>query len=263
MLNIIKKFRRLKIFFALIIFTTMVIGSGYCGKIIVNDSEKEVIIYNAYMQFINSTNDEVPFLTWKKMPMANKVNIEFEKETTESVEIETEIETEEIKLKEDFELETEAIEQLRVNTLYYINDNGYKRYLNNEYQDYLYSMCMKYNVENYYSLFLAQMYHESGFNVNIISTTNDYGLMQINICNHEWLSKKLGNGDFLNPYTNIEAGVYLMSIFLHKYNDVEKALVCYNMGERAVINGTHSTSYSKGVLSDMNLLTILEKGGVS
>jgi membrane-bound lytic murein transglycosylase MltF len=222
-------------------------------------------MYNAYVQFINNSDSEVPFLQWKKIPTTNKKDIEFEEETTESVEFETETETEEIKLKEDIEFETETetetIEQLRVNTLYYINDNGYERYLNNEYQDYLYKMCIKYNVENYYSLFLAQMYHESGFNVNVISTTNDYGLMQINICNHEWLSKKLGNGDFLNPYTNIEAGVYLMSMFLHKYNDVEKALVCYNMGERAVINGTHSTVYSKGVLSDMNLLIILEKGG--
>jgi hypothetical protein len=49
-----------------------------------------------------------------------------------------------------------------------------------------------------------------------------------------------------------------MSEFLHKYNDVEKALVCYNRGESAVINGTYSTSYSQGVLYDMNFLVELD-----
>ena len=45
-----------------------------------------------------------------------------------------------------------------------------------------------------------------------------------------------------------------MSEFLQKYSDVHKALVCYNRGESAVINGTYSTSYSKCVISDMDKL---------
>ena len=119
-------------------------------------------------------------------------------------------------------------------------------------------MCVKYNVEKYYTLFIAQMYHESTFRINLISGTNDYGLMQINKCNHKWLGELLGNNDFLDPYNNIEAGVYMLSSYLHKYNDVEKALVCYNRGESAVKKGTYSTSYSKGVLEDMNLLVELD-----
>lgn len=137
---------------------------------------------------------------------------------------------------------------------YYIDDKGHKSFLNEQYQDYLYEMCVKYNVKKYYTLFLAQMYHESTFRTDAISKTKDYGLMQINVYNHKWLSKKLGNDNFLDPYNNIEAGIYMMSNYLHKYNDVEKALVCYNEGEGAVINGTHSTSYSKGVLHDTTLL---------
>ena len=140
---------------------------------------------------------------------------------------------------------------------YFVNDNGHKSFLDKQYQDHLYKMCTKYNVEKHYVLFLAQMYHESTFRTDVISETNDYGLMQINIYNHDWLGKKLGNSNFLDPYNNIEAGVYMMSIFLHKYNDVEKALVCYNDGESDVINGIHSTSYSKGVLYDTTLLVEL------
>ena len=79
----------------------------------------------------------------------------------------------------------------RTNTLYYVNDNGYKYYLDNKYQDHLYKMCVKYNVEKYYTLLLAQMYHESSFDIDVISKTSDHGLMQINVCKHKWLGKKI------------------------------------------------------------------------
>lgn len=165
--------------------------------------------------------------------------------------------------EEDIEInEEETVEEIvevieepkRSNKIYCIVDNGYTFNLPEDYQDYLWEMCIKYSVEEYYSLFIAQMYHESGFTVNTISETNDYGLMQINKCNHDWLGKELGNNDFLDPYNNIEAGVYIMSDFLHKYNDVQTALVCYNRGESAVKNGTYSTSYSRGILQDMSYL---------
>lgn len=145
-------------------------------------------------------------------------------------------------------------EQKRENKLYYIQDNEYRYDLPKEYQDYLWELCKKYEVTDYYELFIAQMYHESRFDETAISETNDYGLMQINKCNHSWLSEKLGNGDFLDPYNNMEAGVLIMSGFLQKYSDVHNALVCYNRGESAVINGTYSTSYSKGIISDMDKL---------
>lgn len=147
-----------------------------------------------------------------------------------------------------------SAEPIRENTLYYIQDKGYRYDLKDEYQDYLWEECKKYGIEEYYELLLAQMYHESSFNPNDISSTNDYGLMQINVCNHKWLSGIIGDDDFLNPYTSIRAGVYLMSNYLSKYNDVQKALVCYNRGERAVINGTHTTAYSRGVIEDISLL---------
>lgn len=140
------------------------------------------------------------------------------------------------------------------NTLYYVQDGRYRYDLPDEYQNYLWQQCKAYGIPEYYELLLAQMYHESSFKTNLISSTNDYGLMQINICNHRWLSGIIGDDDFLNPYTSIRAGVHMMSTFLHKYNDVQKALVCYNRGESAVRNGTYTTSYSRGVIDDMNLL---------
>lgn len=144
----------------------------------------------------------------------------------------------------------------RPNKIYYVDDNGYKSYFDECYQDYLYDLCVKYGVTEYYTLFIAQIYHESTFRTNLISSTNDYGLMQINVCNHSWLRNKLGISDFLDPYENMEAGVYMMSSYLHKYGDAEKALVCYNRGEGGA-KGVSSTSYSRGVLYDRTLLVEL------
>lgn len=143
----------------------------------------------------------------------------------------------------------------RENTLYCVIKDGYRYDLDDKYQDYLWKQCQEYEVTEYYELLLAQMYHESNFKKDVVSSTKDYGLMQINIFNHEWLSDVVGDDDFLNPYTSIRAGVYLMSDFLHKYGDVQKALVCYNRGESAVINGTYTTSYSRCIVEDVSLLT--------
>ena len=99
-------------------------------------------------------------------------------------------------------------------------------------QVYTYTMCRKYDIVDYYPTFLAQMWHESRFDADVISKTNDYGLMQINKINHENLREVLGITDFLDAKQNIEAGAYTMSNLLHKYGDVNTALLCYNRGER-------------------------------
>lgn len=180
--------------------------------------------------------------------------------TNENIQEEIEQETEADRIKTSKAETSDSIETQepelpkRENRIYYIQDDGYRFDLSEEYQDYLWQLCKEYEVTDYYELFIAQMYHESCFDETVVSQTNDYGLMQINKCNHQWLSEKLGNGDFLDPYNNMEAGVLIMSGFLQKYSDVHKALVCYNRGESAVINGTYSTSYSKCVISDMDKL---------
>lgn len=174
---------------------------------------------------------------------------------SETIEVETE---KDIQNKEEVETKQTEEKPQRSNKLYCVIENGVTYNLDIAYQDYLWEMCEKYGVTEHYELFIAQMYHESGFRTDIISGTNDYGLMQINKCNHGWLSKKLGKSNFLDPYTSIEAGVYILSDYLKKYGDVQTALVCYNMGESAVQKGTYSTKYSRGVLADKELLVELE-----
>ena len=76
-------------------------------------------------------------------------------------------------------------------------------------QDYIKEECNENNVE--YELVLAIMKVESDYNPKEVSETNDYGIMQINECNHDELKSKLNITDFLDPYDSTKAGVYMLS----------------------------------------------------
>lgn len=123
-------------------------------------------------------------------------------------------------------------------------------------QDYIWSLCCLYDIEDQYVLVYAVMRKESNFDSNAISATNDYGLMQINISNHSSLSQRLGITDFLDPYQNVHAGIYMLANALHKYGNVPDALMAYNMGgggaSKLWAQGIHSTSYSETVLDYYN-----------
>ena len=126
--------------------------------------------------------------------------------------------------------------------------------LDKDIQKYLYDKCKEYNVP--YDLALGVIKVESNFNPSIIhknsNGSRDYGLFQINTINHKWLSEELGITDFLNPYQNIDAGVYMLSQLLKKYNNEHIVLMSYNMGERAakklVNRGIESSRYSRKVI---------------
>ena len=107
--------------------------------------------------------------------------------------------------------------------------NDYETTLRQDLQEYTYDLCIEYEITEYFTLILCQLYQESSYRENLISGTNDYGIAQINVCNHEWLSKELGITDFLDPKQSILCNIYLMSNYIEKYG-VERALICYNGG---------------------------------
>lgn len=125
--------------------------------------------------------------------------------------------------------------------------------LSKELQLYTYTRCVDYGIADHYELVLAMMWQESNFTPDTISKTNDYGIMQINACNHEWLRDMLGTTDFLDASQNIDAGTYIISRMLLKYEDEHKALMAYNMGENgASLNweaGIYTSNYSRGVVA--------------
>ena len=120
--------------------------------------------------------------------------------------------------------------------------------------------CNEYGVP--FALALAIAEQESGFNPDAISSTNDYGLMQINKCNFGWLRKS--GIEPLDHKGNITAGVFMISQAINKYGDYNKALMAYNCGDagakRLWKNGVYSTAYSRSVMERYNKWVEVTKG---
>jgi|GEM_PF-2724156 len=111
---------------------------------------------------------------------------------------------------------------------------GYENGLSYELQQYMYEISLKYDVP--FPVLMTISHVESGgeFNTNgIVSNTNDYGLMQINECNINYIKDSLGfnKDDILNdPYKNIEASAFLIrDIYSIKENqELEEIFGIYN-----------------------------------
>lgn len=125
--------------------------------------------------------------------------------------------------------------------------------LSHDLQDYIRELCDKYGIPM--SLVIAMIDVESSFKSKVVSATNDYGLMQINKCNHKWLEKQYGITNILDPYQNVRSGIIILA---QNYNgNMSKALMAYNLGaggaKRLWNKGIYETSYSRKVLSTMEV----------
>ena len=83
-------------------------------------------------------------------------------------------------------------------------------------QELMQDYCEVYNVP--YALALAIAEVETHFDPDAVSPTHDYGLMQINQVNHEWLQ-----GLGMDPLThagNIEAGLYIIGGYLVSIQEI-------------------------------------------
>lgn len=121
-------------------------------------------------------------------------------------------------------------------------------------QRYIYEICADERVP--VTLVLAMIEHESGFNTEAVSSSNDYGLMQINEVNSEMLEEKYRCPDLLNPYQNIYCGVKIISKYINRYDgNINRALMAYNMGDygatKAWENGVTTIASSTAVLELM------------
>ena len=125
--------------------------------------------------------------------------------------------------------------------------------LSHSLQRFITEVCADENVP--VSLVMAMIEQESQFDPEIVSPDGDYGLMQINSINHDWLEEQYRTADMLDPYQNVFCGIKMMGTFIQVYGDYNTALMAYNMGEygatKARENGIESTSYSEQVLSLM------------
>lgn len=118
-------------------------------------------------------------------------------------------------------------------------------------QDFMQSACSLYGVP--YDLALAVCETESGFDPNAVNGACT-GYMQINSCNFDRLEALTGY-DPQSPDGNIICGVALLGELLGAYEDVEKALCCYNAGEA----GAYEHYFSKGIASTKYTRAVLER----
>lgn len=126
--------------------------------------------------------------------------------------------------------------------------------LSHSLQRFIYEVCADENVP--VTLIYAMIEHESQFDPEIISRTDDYGLMQINAVNHTWLNEEYRCADMLDPYQNVFCGVKIIGAYVNRYDgDLTKALMAYNMGDygarKAWENGVDKISYSTTILTLM------------
>lgn len=129
--------------------------------------------------------------------------------------------------------------------------------MDEELQEFIY--CLSYECNIDYSFIMGLIQTESQFNPNIISSTNDYGLMQINKVNHKWLQEKLGITDFLDPHQNVRAGTYILRNLFEKYENPELVLMAYNMGENGAKKlwdkGIYESDYTNKVFSNAQIFS--------
>lgn len=144
-------------------------------------------------------------------------------------------------------IETSTTESLPIEPL---PEMYYDCPLDEELQDYIRKICESYDVPM--SLVLAVISVESSFRADAISKTGDYGLMQINVVNHEWLAEEYGITDFLDPCQNVFCGVAMLSQHLDRYGDETKALMAYHHGatgaKRLWDKGVYATEYTNRIL---------------
>lgn len=106
------------------------------------------------------------------------------------------------------------------------------------------------------TLVLALIWQESRFQADVISATEDFGLMQVNACNKAEVKRVLNVTDLLEPYQNIKAGLYILDKALEAADgDYNRALMVYNLGLSGAKaqwqKGVYSTPYSRSVLVKM------------
>ena len=122
--------------------------------------------------------------------------------------------------------------------------------LSEDLQRFTYNLCHAYGID--FTLVMAMMETESGFDESAVSSGGDYGLMQVNDVCEEYLNEQLGITDLLDPHSNIRASLFILRKLFDKYTSSTDVLMAYNMGESAAQmlwdEDVHDTVYTRKVL---------------
>lgn len=121
--------------------------------------------------------------------------------------------------------------------------------LDSDVQEFIYYLSKGYNMD--FTFVMAIIQQESGYQPDAVSNTDDYGLMQIKKVNHGYITDEIGVTNYLDPYENVRAGMFILRKLFEKYETPEKVLMAYNLGESGAKalwdKGVFETNYSKSV----------------
>ena len=121
--------------------------------------------------------------------------------------------------------------------------------LDSDVQEFIYYLSKGYNMD--FTFVMAIIQQESGYQPDAVSNIDDYGLMQINKVNHGYITDEIGVTNYLDPYENVRAGMFILRKLFEKYETPEKVLMAYNLGESGAKalwdKGVFETNYSKSV----------------
>ena len=133
--------------------------------------------------------------------------------------------------------------------------------LSTELQEFTKNQCEYMGVP--YEIVIAVMDVESGFQEDVISQTNDVGLMQINVINHKEMNELFGITDMLDAENNIIAGVYMLSVLYNKYEHDNLVLMAYNLGQSKAKSywerGIYETEYVEKVVNKIGTYGTTER----
>jgi len=99
------------------------------------------------------------------------------------------------------------------------------------------------------------------------SVTDDRGgrpseedpVMNVNPVNAAWCEEQLGFDEPMGFYENLECGVMILGEYYHKYSDIIKIAMCYELGEEEALkrwgSGEYETEYSRLVVRETATLT--------
>ena len=117
-------------------------------------------------------------------------------------------------------------------------------------QEFTFYLSTAYDID--FPLVMALIKQESDFDAEAISGTGDYGLMQINEVNFDTITENLGITEFAEPHSNIKSGLFILRKLFEKYEEPEKVLMAYNMGEtgasRLWEQGIYESNYSRCIM---------------
>ena len=105
--------------------------------------------------------------------------------------------------------------------------------LDSDVQEFIYYLSKGYNMD--FTFVMAIIQQESGYQPDAVSNITD----------------EIGVTNYLDPYENVRAGMFILRKLFEKYETPEKVLMAYNLGESGAKalwdKGIFETNYSKSV----------------